>query len=144
MMWEQTVTKYTIRLGVMGLFLGVVFLLAYRYCEQAGVHAQKGCILAMIGSLLAGTLSLWPFFRMLKENQETILTGIVWAISIRILLSFSLIALVILFVEVNAKWFLCCYGFFYILFVIMDSWLILLLIRDVVPIKRREVKYDYL
>lgn len=142
-MWDQTVTKNTIRIGGMGLFLGMVFLLVYRYCEQVGTDAQKSCIFAMACSFLAGGLSLWPFFHMLKEDRETLLLGAIWAISIRILISFFLIAMVLLFIEVHPKWFLGCYGIFYVLFMILDSWLILLLAGDA-ALKKKEVQYDYL
>ena len=141
-MWEQTVRKFTVRIGGIGVLLGVIFLLAYRYCEQAGVQAQKSCILAMLRSFLAGAGSLWPIFRMLKEDQETILLSIIWAISLRMLISFSAIAIILLFIEVSPEWFLGCYGLFYIVFIIMDSWLVIHLVRDAL-LKKKEFEYDY-
>jgi undecaprenyl pyrophosphate phosphatase UppP len=142
-MWEQTVRKFTIRLCVIGVLLGVIFLLVYRYCEQFGILAQKGCILAVISSFLAGGLSLWPFFRMLKEDQETLLLSIIWAISLRMLISFSLITVTLLFMNISSEWFLGCYGLFYGVFIILDSWLMLLLAGDV-SLRKKEVEYDYL
>jgi hypothetical protein len=141
-MWEQTVQKFTIRLSGVGVLLGVIFLLAYRYCEQIGDHAQKSCILAMISSFLAGAVSLWPFFRMLKEDQETLLLSIIWAVSLRMLISFSLIALILFCIEVNPQWFLGFYGLFYTVFMVLDSWLIIRLAQEA-QVKKKVAGYDY-
>jgi hypothetical protein len=128
--WEQTVRKVLSWTVIAGLFLGLIFLVVYRYCEQAGPEARKGCMAAGITAAIGGIGAFWPLGRTWwSQKPEGMVVGVFLGGAIRLLIAFVGVGIILLFTNINRRWFLGCYGIFYIVFLLMDCWLMIRLLH---------------
>jgi hypothetical protein len=142
--WELNPKPILIRLSLAGFFLGLVFLFVYRYCEQAGTVAQKSCVAAMIGSLVAGAAVFWPVLGSYHKDTQRMVMSIFIAGVIRLLIGFIAVVIILFSMTVSVGWFLGCYGIFYAAFVTADTWLIVRLFQGRPPEKDdSEYEYEY-
>jgi hypothetical protein len=140
--WEQTVKKVLTWTVVAGIVLGFVFLLAYRYCEQVGSEAKKGCLAAGLAAAAGGVGAFWPLGRAWwNQKPEGMVTGIVLGGAIRLLMGFVGVVIIILFTHISRVWFLGCYGLFYMAFLLADSWMVVRLFHHC-SLKEDEFKYE--
>jgi hypothetical protein len=128
--WEQTVRKVLSWVVIAGLFLGLIFLVAYRYCEQAGSEARKGCMAAGIMVAISGIGAFWPLGRIWwSQKPEGMVVRVFLGGAIRMLLGFVGVVIILLFTNISRKWFLGCYGIFYTVFLLIDCWLMVRLLH---------------
>lgn len=128
--WEQTVKKVLTWTVCAGLALGLVFLLTYRYCEQFGLEAENGCLAAGIVAAAGGVGAFWPLGKAWwKQKSEEMIGGVVLGVTIRLLVGFVGVVIIFLVTNINRRWFLGCYGLFYLFFLLADSWLMICLLR---------------
>ncbi len=140
-MWDHKIKSIIRRFCLAGLFLGFVFLVVYRYCEQAGTVAQKSCVTAMIGSVIAGMAVFGPVLGSLCKDSQKLILNVFIAGVIRLLIGFVVVVIIFLFVTVSRNWFLGCYGIFYTAFVMVDTWLIVHLFQGR-PLEKDDSKYE--
>lgn len=142
---EQRPGSNLIRLGLAVLFLGLVFIFVYRYCEQAGPGASKSCIVAMIGAVAAGVAAVWPIIESFRKDARRMIMSVFIAGATRLLIGFVVVVIILSFMTVSLGWFLGCYGIFYAAFVAVDTWLIVCLFQGRPPEKdglKDEYEYD--
>jgi hypothetical protein len=108
----------------------VIFLLTYRYCEQAGPEASKGCMAAGITAAIGGIGAFWPLGRTWwSQKPEGMVVGVFLGVTIRLLVGFVGIIVVFFFTGISRGWFLGCYGIFYAVFLLIDCWLMIRLLH---------------
>ena len=127
--WEQTVRKVLAWTISAGLFLGLVFLLTYRYCEQAGSEACRSCLAAGITAAAGGVGAFWPFSKAWNQKPEGVIIWVFLGGTVRLLAGFVGIIFIFLFTCISRTWFLGCYGIFYLFFLLTDSWLMIRLLH---------------
>lgn len=142
-MWEQTFKNSMLWLGWVGFVLGLIFLLTYRYCEQAGSAAQKACIAAILAATAGGIVAFWPLFKTWSKKRTTGIAAVMIGNMIRVLVGFVGVVIVLLFTEVSRTWFLGCFGIFYTAFLLTGSWLMLRLLCHR-GLKEDESEYEQL
>jgi hypothetical protein len=121
--WVELVRKICAGAVISGLLTGLIFLMAYRYCEQAGPEAAKACTTAIITASVAGLVAFWSLFN--KWNKE-LMTGVMVIVIggwIRVLIGFVGVVVVLVFMDINRKWFLACFGLFYTVFLLTSLWI---------------------
>jgi|GEM_PF-2052043 len=132
-----------VNLSLSGLFVGFVFLLVYRYCEQAGPVAQRSCVAAMIGSIAAGVAVFWPILGSFNNNDANEMIRSIFIASVtRLLLGFVVVVIILSFMAVSRGWFLGCYGIFYATLVAVDTWLIVCLFQGR-SLEKDDSEYGY-
>jgi len=140
-MWTENVKKVFSWFIATGLFLGVIFLLTYRYCELAGPKAEKACILAIITATLGGLSAFWPLSKVWRREPEKMVVSVFLGGAIRILIGFVGVVIIFFFTGISRKWFLGCYGIFYTVFLLVDSWLIIRLLNNY-GLNKDDSKYE--
>ncbi len=140
--WEHNAKSFIIRLLWVVVFLALVFIFVYRYCEQAGELARRSCVAAMIGSIIAGATALGVVLTGIWQESHKVVVSVMIAGAVRLLIGFIAVAVTLHFVMVSYGWFLSCYGIFYTAFVIADTFLIVRLFKGRVS-EKDDAHYEH-
>jgi hypothetical protein len=113
------------------LFFGsLMAMIVYRMSESAGEQINRACLLALFVTGLGGLCGIYPISRAWGKEVYGILIGIMVASTIRLLISGVGVAIITFFTNVHRSWFVLFLGIYYLLFMAIETWLGLWVLRN--------------
>ncbi len=110
-----------------GLYLVSMFV--YRVSQVRSEATGSACFAAMVVGITAGALSLYPVGKLWGGDQWRALLGVFLGILIRLLIGGAGVGIIILFTDINKILFILFLKFYYALFLIVDTWLAVWIVR---------------
>lgn len=123
-------------------FFSSVFV--YRLSETGGIEASRACLMAMIVAGLAGGLGLYVIGKTWRRDVYFMLAGAMIAMIIRMLIGGGGVAIITLFTDIHRSWFVLFLGIYYLVFLVVDTWLALWVVRNSELKDRKKPKHGNL
>lgn len=119
-----------IKVAGMLFIAALLAMIIYRMSESKGGHVQRACLISLIITGAGGLCGIYPISRAWGKDVYGVLIGIMVASVIRLLISGAGVAIITFFNSVHRSWFVLFLGLYYLLFLAVETWLALWVLRN--------------
>lgn len=118
------------RVAAILFFVFFASLFVYRLSETGGFHVSRACFIALVIAVTSGLAGIYVISELWGKDVYMVLAGVMIAAVIRLLISGSGFAIITFFMDIHRSWFVLFLGVYYLVFMAVDTWLALWILRN--------------